>query len=160
MCCAPCFFCKQLIVNSLHPLTILGSRLRGRLQLQCVTNRSALLSSDLQPGAEQHLLGAGLCETEGQLSPMVAQLGHASASFWANHNGPEEANGNEACPLLANRERGGGVAKGNSSGGKDALRQNFFYQPFSNETGKVSRPANSRLLSRTQFRFSEENKSH
>ncbi|XP_075899077.1 protein phosphatase 1 regulatory subunit 1C isoform X2 [Nelusetta ayraudi] len=69
---------------------------------------------DLQQGAEQHLLGAGLCDTDGQLSPVTAQL-YASSSLWANHNGPEEANGNEACPLLANRERGG-VAKGNSSG--------------------------------------------
>lgn len=64
-------------------------------------------------------MGAGLCDTDGQLSPVTAQL-YASSSLWANHNGPEEANGNEACPLLANRERGG-VAKGNSSGGKNAF---------------------------------------
>lgn len=64
-------------------------------------------------------MGAGLCDTDGQLSPVTAQL-YASSSLWANHNGLEEANGNEACPLLANRERGG-VAKGNSSGGKNAF---------------------------------------
>lgn len=60
-----------------------------------------------------------MCETDGQLSPITAQL-YADSSLWANHNGPEEANGNEACLLLANRERGG-VAKGNSSGGKNAF---------------------------------------
>lgn len=78
----------------------------------------ALLSSDLQLEVEQqHLWGAGLYETDGQLSPITAQL-YAGSSLWANHNGPEEANGNEASLLLANRE-GGGVAKGNSSGGKN-----------------------------------------
>lgn len=60
-------------------------------------------------------MGAGVCETDGQLSPVTAQL-YATASVWANHNGPEEANGNEACLLLANQERG--VAESNSSGGK------------------------------------------
>lgn len=88
--------------------------------MQRVSNRGALLSSDLQLEAEQqHLLGAGLCETDGQLSPITAQL-YAGSSLWANHNGPEEANGNEACLLVANRERGG-VAQSNSSGGKIAF---------------------------------------
>uniref|UniRef100_A0A667X931 Protein phosphatase 1, regulatory (inhibitor) subunit 1C n=1 Tax=Myripristis murdjan TaxID=586833 RepID=A0A667X931_9TELE len=77
----------------------------------------ALLSSELQLGVEQHLLGAGLCETDGQLSPITAQL-YANASLWANHNGPEEANGNEASLGLANEEKG--VAESNSSGGKDS----------------------------------------
>lgn len=67
---------------------------------------------------EQHLLGAGLCEADGQLSPITAQL-YATASLWANHNGPEEANGNEASLMLANQERG--VAESNSSGGKCIL---------------------------------------
>lgn len=58
-------------------------------------------------------------ETDDQLSPVTAQL-YDGSSLWANHNGPEEANGNEACLLLANLERGG-VAKGNSSGGKNAF---------------------------------------
>uniref|UniRef100_A0A3Q0RMQ6 Protein phosphatase 1, regulatory (inhibitor) subunit 1C n=1 Tax=Amphilophus citrinellus TaxID=61819 RepID=A0A3Q0RMQ6_AMPCI len=75
----------------------------------------ALLSSELQLGVEQHLLGAGLCETDTELSPITAQL-YATASMWANHNGPEEANGNEASLLLANEERG--VAESKSSGGK------------------------------------------
>ncbi|XP_044069519.1 protein phosphatase 1 regulatory subunit 1C [Siniperca chuatsi] len=66
---------------------------------------------ELQLGVEQHLLGAGLCD--GQLSPITAQL-YATASLWGNHNGPEEANGNEASLLLANQERG--VAESNSSG--------------------------------------------
>uniref|UniRef100_A0A8P4K9E0 Protein phosphatase 1 regulatory subunit 1C n=1 Tax=Dicentrarchus labrax TaxID=13489 RepID=A0A8P4K9E0_DICLA len=70
---------------------------------------------ELQLGVEQHLLGAGLCDTDDQLSPITAQL-YATASLWANHNGPEEANGNEASLLLANQERG--VAESNSSGGK------------------------------------------
>ncbi|XP_029925820.1 protein phosphatase 1 regulatory subunit 1A-like isoform X1 [Myripristis murdjan] len=68
---------------------------------------------ELQLGVEQHLLGAGLCETDGQLSPITAQL-YANASLWANHNGPEEANGNEASLGLANEEKG--VAESNSSG--------------------------------------------
>ncbi|XP_031171765.1 protein phosphatase 1 regulatory subunit 1C isoform X2 [Sander lucioperca] len=68
---------------------------------------------ELQLGVEHHLLGAGLCDTDGQLSPITAQL-YATASMWANHNGPEEANGNEASLLLANQERG--VAESNSSG--------------------------------------------
>ncbi|XP_040905258.1 protein phosphatase 1 regulatory subunit 1A-like isoform X1 [Toxotes jaculatrix] len=67
---------------------------------------------EFQLGVEQHLLGAGLCETDGQLSPITAQL--YAASLWANHNGPEEANGNEASLLLANQERG--VAESNSLG--------------------------------------------
>lgn len=87
--------------------------------LKRVSTRGALLSSELQLGVEQHLLGAGLCETDGQLSPITAQL-YATASLWANHNGPEEANGNEASLLLANQERG--VAESNSSGGKLFLR--------------------------------------
>uniref|UniRef100_A0A3B4ZWN1 Uncharacterized protein n=1 Tax=Stegastes partitus TaxID=144197 RepID=A0A3B4ZWN1_9TELE len=73
---------------------------------------------ELQLGVEQHLLGAGLPETDSQLSPITAQL-YATASLWANHNGPEEANGNEACLLLANQERG--VAESSSSGGKTDL---------------------------------------
>lgn len=77
--------------------------------------RGALLSSELQLGVEQHLLGAGLCETDTELSPVTAQL-YAAASMWANHNGPEEANGNEASLLLANEERG--MAESISSGGK------------------------------------------
>ncbi|XP_022061949.1 protein phosphatase 1 regulatory subunit 1C isoform X3 [Acanthochromis polyacanthus] len=70
-------------------------------------------TKELQLGVEQHLLGAGLPETDSQLSPVTAQL-YATASLWANHNGPEEANGNEACLLLANQERG--VAESESSG--------------------------------------------
>ncbi|KAM4729641.1 protein phosphatase 1 regulatory subunit 1C-like [Anableps anableps] len=70
---------------------------------------------DLQLGVEQHLLGAGFCETDSQLSPITAQL-YATGYTWANHNQPEEPNGNEACLLLANQERG--VAESNSSGGK------------------------------------------
>lgn len=88
--------------------------------MQHVSTRGALLSAELQQGVEQHLLGAGLCETDGQLSPITAQL-YATSSLWANHNGPEEANGNEACLLLANQERG--VAESNSSGGKTAFRR-------------------------------------
>ncbi|KAK5854412.1 hypothetical protein PBY51_015483 [Eleginops maclovinus] len=65
---------------------------------------------ELQMGVEQHLLGAGLND---QLSPITAQL-YATASLWGNHNGPEEANGNEANLMLANQERG--VAESNSSG--------------------------------------------
>nr|XP_020442925.1 protein phosphatase 1 regulatory subunit 1C [Monopterus albus] len=60
---------------------------------------------ELQLGVEQHLLGAGLSEDDGQLSPITAQL-YAAASLWANHNGPEEANGNEASLQLASQERG------------------------------------------------------
>ena len=71
---------------------------------------------------EQHLLGAGLCDTDSQLSPITAQL--YAAALWANHNGPEEANGNEASLLLANQERG--VAESNSSGGKLVLRYKCF----------------------------------
>ncbi|GLD49150.1 protein phosphatase 1 regulatory subunit 1C isoform X1, partial [Lates japonicus] len=67
---------------------------------------------ELQLGVEQHLLGSGLCETDSQLSPITAQL--YAASLWANHNGPEEANGNEASLQLANQERG--VAESNSLG--------------------------------------------
>ncbi|XP_026212279.1 protein phosphatase 1 regulatory subunit 1C isoform X1 [Anabas testudineus] len=70
---------------------------------------------ELQQEVEQHLLGTGLCESDGQTSPITAQL-YATASLWANHNGPEEANGNEASLQLANQERG--VADSNSSGGK------------------------------------------
>ncbi|KAM8859196.1 protein phosphatase 1 regulatory subunit 1A-like isoform 2-T2 [Spinachia spinachia] len=70
---------------------------------------------ELQLGVEQHLLGAGPCDTDGQLSPIAAHL-YATSSPWANHNGPEEANGNEAGLLLANQERG--VAERSSSGGK------------------------------------------
>uniref|UniRef100_A0A672HYB2 Protein phosphatase 1, regulatory (inhibitor) subunit 1C n=1 Tax=Salarias fasciatus TaxID=181472 RepID=A0A672HYB2_SALFA len=66
-------------------------------------------------GAEQHLLGAGLCESDDQLSPITAQL-CAAASLWANHNGPEEANGNEAGLPSANQERG--AAEGRGSAGK------------------------------------------
>ncbi|CAK6976754.1 protein phosphatase 1 regulatory subunit 1C [Scomber scombrus] len=74
---------------------------------------------ELQLEVEQHLLGAGLCgEADGQLSPITAQL-YAAATLWANHNGPEEANGNEASLVLANQERG--VAESNSSGGKRVL---------------------------------------
>lgn len=73
-----------------------------------MSTRGAVLSPEIQQGVEQQLLGAGL-------SPVTAQL-CASASPWANHNGPEETNGNEAGLLLANQERG--VAESNSSGGK------------------------------------------
>ena len=78
---------------------------------------------------EQHLLGAGLSETDGEeLSPVTAQL-YAAASLWGNHNGPEEANGNEAGLLLANQERA--VAESNSSGGKLFFfrRRNVQYTP-------------------------------
>ncbi|KAG7511950.1 phosphatase 1 regulatory subunit 1C isoform X1 [Solea senegalensis] len=68
---------------------------------------------ELQLGVEQHLLGGALCDTDGQLSPITAQL-YATASLWANHNGPEDANGNEASLPLANQERG--VAESNSLG--------------------------------------------
>uniref|UniRef100_A0A1A8BD87 Protein phosphatase 1, regulatory (Inhibitor) subunit 1C n=4 Tax=Nothobranchius TaxID=28779 RepID=A0A1A8BD87_NOTKA len=68
---------------------------------------------ELQLGVEQHLLGTGLCEADSQLSPITAQ-GYATAYTWANHNEPEETNGNEACLLLANQERG--VAESSSSG--------------------------------------------
>ncbi|XP_028280024.1 protein phosphatase 1 regulatory subunit 1C isoform X2 [Parambassis ranga] len=68
---------------------------------------------ELQLGVEQQLLGAGLCDTDSQLSPITAQL-YAAATLWANHNGPEETNGNEAGLPLANQERG--VAESNSSG--------------------------------------------
>ncbi|XP_034040994.1 protein phosphatase 1 regulatory subunit 1C-like isoform X1 [Thalassophryne amazonica] len=67
----------------------------------------------LQLGMEQHLLGAGPSETDSQMSPITAQL-YSNDSLWANHNGPEEANGNEALRLLANEERG--VVESNSSG--------------------------------------------
>uniref|UniRef100_UPI0037E7B19D protein phosphatase 1 regulatory subunit 1C n=1 Tax=Semicossyphus pulcher TaxID=241346 RepID=UPI0037E7B19D len=67
---------------------------------------------ELQLEVEQHLLGAGLCEADSQLSPITAQL-YASA-LWANHNGQEEANGNEASLVLANQERG--VAESDSEG--------------------------------------------
>lgn len=80
-----------------------------------VSTRGAFLSSEIQQGVEQQLLGAGSCETDSQLSPVTSQL-YAAASLWANHNGPEETNGNEASLLLANQERG--VADSNSSGGK------------------------------------------
>uniref|UniRef100_A0A3P8WKT9 Protein phosphatase 1 regulatory inhibitor subunit 1C n=1 Tax=Cynoglossus semilaevis TaxID=244447 RepID=A0A3P8WKT9_CYNSE len=74
-------------------------------------------AKELQLEGEQHLLGAALCDADGQLSPITAQL-YASASLWGNHNGPEEANGNEAgLPLaVANQERR--VAESNSFGGK------------------------------------------
>ncbi|XP_015248349.1 protein phosphatase 1 regulatory subunit 1C-like isoform X1 [Cyprinodon tularosa] len=68
---------------------------------------------DFQQGVEQHLLGAGLYETDSQLSPITAEL-YATGYTWANHNQPDETNGNEACLLLANQERG--VAESNSSG--------------------------------------------
>ncbi|XP_016537331.1 protein phosphatase 1 regulatory subunit 1B isoform X2 [Poecilia formosa] len=74
---------------------------------------------DLQLGVEQHLLGAGLCETDSQLSPITTQL-YATGYTWANHNQPEEANGNEACLLLTNQERD--VTESNSSGGKLFIR--------------------------------------
>ncbi|KAI3363464.1 hypothetical protein L3Q82_012077 [Scortum barcoo] len=83
-------------------------------KLKHLSTRGALLSSELQLGVEQHLLGAGLCESDDQLSPITAQL-YGAASLWANHNGPEEANGNEASLPLANQERG--AAASNSSGG-------------------------------------------
>lgn len=85
-----------------------------------VSTRGPLLSSELQLEGEQHLLGAALCDADGQLSPITAQL-YASASLWGNHNGPEEANGNEAgLPLaVANQERR--VAESNSFGGKGFL---------------------------------------
>ncbi|KAM9727496.1 protein phosphatase 1 regulatory subunit 1C [Menidia menidia] len=61
--------------------------------------------SAFAPPTMKDLQGAGLPETDSELSPITAQL--YAASQWANHNGPEEANGNEACLLLANQERGG-----------------------------------------------------
>lgn len=91
--------------------------------IQCVCSLSTggdLLSSELQQEVEQHLLGAGFCETDGQMSPITAQL-YATASLWANHNGQEEANGNEASLQLANQERG--MADSNSFGGKCSFRQ-------------------------------------
>lgn len=92
---------------------------------------------------EQHLLGAGLCETDGQLSPITAQL-YATASLWANHNGPEEANGNEACLLLANQERG--VAESNSSGGKLFLDQKTIHTLASSILQNKSNVVLSELL--------------
>ncbi|KAM6916207.1 protein phosphatase 1 regulatory subunit 1C [Xenentodon cancila] len=65
---------------------------------------------EFQTGVEQHLVGAELCEPDNHLSPITAQL----YGSWANHNGPEEDNGNEAYSLLANQERG--VAESDSSG--------------------------------------------
>lgn len=76
-----------------------------------VSTRGAFLSSEIQQGVEQQLLGAGSCETDSQLRPVTSQLYTA-----ANHNGPEETNGNEDNLLLANQKRG--VADSNSSGGK------------------------------------------
>ncbi|XP_029030692.1 protein phosphatase 1 regulatory subunit 1C isoform X3 [Betta splendens] len=66
--------------------------------------------TELQQGAEQHLLEAGLCDTHGLMSPITAQL----YELWANHNGPEETNGNEAGLQIANQERG--VAESSSTG--------------------------------------------
>lgn len=88
-----------------------------------MSTRSALLSSEIQQGVEQQLLGAGACETDSQLRPVTSQL-YAAASLWANHNGPEETNGNETSLLLANQERG--VADSNSSGGKTLLLKRSF----------------------------------
>ncbi|XP_056902889.1 uncharacterized protein LOC130533472 isoform X2 [Takifugu flavidus] len=68
---------------------------------------------EIQQGVEQQLLGAGVCEADSQQSPITAQL-YATSSLWANHNGPEEPNGNEASLMLANQERG--VEESNSSG--------------------------------------------
>lgn len=81
------------------------------------------MSSEFQQGVEQQLLGAGACEADSQLSPITAQL-YATASLWANHNGPEETNGNEASLLLANQERG--VEASKSSGGKLFQLQGLF----------------------------------
>lgn len=81
------------------------------------------MSSEFQQGVEQQLLGAGVCEADSQLSPITAQL-YATASLWANHNGPEETNGNEASLLLANQERG--VEESKSSGGKLFQLQGLF----------------------------------
>ncbi|KAM7385244.1 hypothetical protein PAMP_001335 [Pampus punctatissimus] len=78
---------------------------------------------ELQLEVEQHLLGA-----DGQLSPITAQL-YATATLWANHNGPEEANGNEASLLLANQEKG--VAESNSSGDLSHDRQKEASSPDS-----------------------------
>lgn len=69
----------------------------------------------------------GLCETDGQVSPITAQL-YAAASPWANRNGQEEANGNEANLQLAYQERG--MADSNSFGGKCtllAVYEEFYY---------------------------------
>lgn len=63
---------------------------------------------------EQYLLVPDVCETDGQMSPITAQL-YGSPALWANHNGPEEVNGNETALLSANER---GVAESNSSGGK------------------------------------------
>uniref|UniRef100_A0A3Q2PG29 Protein phosphatase 1, regulatory (inhibitor) subunit 1C n=1 Tax=Fundulus heteroclitus TaxID=8078 RepID=A0A3Q2PG29_FUNHE len=92
-----------------------GRWMESRAAFKCLSTRGAILSSDLTLGVEQHLLGAGLCETDNLLSPITAEH-YATDYTWANHNQPEEANGNEACLLLANQERG--VAESNSSGGK------------------------------------------
>ncbi|XP_029030693.1 protein phosphatase 1 regulatory subunit 1C isoform X4 [Betta splendens] len=73
--------------------------------------------TELQQGAEQHLLEAGLCDTHGLMSPITAQL----YELWANHNGPEETNGNEAGLQIANQERG--VAESSSTGGKCRFRR-------------------------------------
>ncbi|XP_054655145.1 protein phosphatase 1 regulatory subunit 1C isoform X2 [Dunckerocampus dactyliophorus] len=78
---------------------------------------------ELQLGAEQHP-----CEMDTQSSPMAAQL-YASPSLWTNHNGPEEANGNEAQLLLANQERG--VEASNSSGDVSCDSQNEASSPDS-----------------------------
>ncbi|XP_054655146.1 protein phosphatase 1 regulatory subunit 1C isoform X3 [Dunckerocampus dactyliophorus] len=79
--------------------------------------------TELQLGAEQHP-----CEMDTQSSPMAAQL-YASPSLWTNHNGPEEANGNEAQLLLANQERG--VEASNSSGDVSCDSQNEASSPDS-----------------------------
>ncbi|KAM4607397.1 protein phosphatase 1 regulatory subunit 1C [Polymixia lowei] len=65
---------------------------------------------ELQLGVEQHLLGG---ETDSQISPITAQV-NGNDALWANHNGLEEANGNEASVVLANEERG--MAESNSLG--------------------------------------------
>lgn len=100
------------------------------LQFRRVSTRGALLSSEIQQGVEQQLLGAGVCEADSQQSPITAQL-YATASLWANHNGPEEPNGNEASLMLANQERG--LEASNSSGGKPfslmrSFTHNYDYQ--------------------------------
>lgn len=102
------------------------------LQFTRVSTRGALLSSEIQQGVEQQLPGAGSCEADSQQSPITAQL-YATASLWANHNGPEEPNGNEASLVLANQGRG--VEASNSSGGKPfsptimrSFTHNYDYQ--------------------------------
>ena len=91
--------------------------------VEAFVHQRRFFSLEVQQGVEQQLPGAGACEPESQLSPITSQI-YAATSLWANHNGPEETNGNEASLLLANQERG--VADSNSSGGKMFYLRVFF----------------------------------